>query len=91
MMHWGNFGGGMGHGGVMGYGFGFGWIFMILIWVLIILGIIYLVKYIARSSGSERRLEDRETAEDIVRKLYASGEITKEEFNERMSVLKSKR
>jgi len=37
-MHW-DYGWGM--------GFGFGWLFMILFWVLLILGIVYLVKVIA--------------------------------------------
>jgi putative membrane protein len=86
MMHWGNYGG-MGFGG-----FGFGWLFMILFWVLLIIGIVYLVRYILRSSDNsgKSKTEYRETPEDIVRKRYASGEITKEEFEERMAVLKIK-
>ncbi|MGB9716670.1 MAG: SHOCT domain-containing protein [Thermodesulfovibrionales bacterium] len=68
-MFWGNHGWGM--------GFGFGWLLMILFWVLVILGIVYLVKVIA---GSARKGEKEETALDILKKRYAKGEISKEEF-----------
>jgi len=73
MMHWGNFNG-MGFGGM-----GFGWIFMILFWVVVILGIVYIVKYI----GSSNKVEgQKETALDILKKRYAKGEISKEVFDE---------
>ena len=63
-----------------GMGYGFGWVFTILFWVLIILGVVYLVKVIAAGSKSDGK---GETALDILNKRYARGEITKEEF-ERM-------
>ena len=74
MMHWGNFG---------GMGFGFGWIFMVLFWLLVILGIAYILK----NMFSSRVLAKNETAEDILKKRYAAGEITKSEFNERMLII----
>lgn len=71
-MYWGN------HGWWWGWGMGFGWLFMTIFWVLVILGIIYLVKKIAVSTKNE---EQEETALDILKKRYAKGEITKEEFD----------
>jgi putative membrane protein len=56
---------------------GFGWIFL----VIIIVGIIYLVKEF--TGGGQRKEDKGETALDILRKRYARGEISKEEF-ERM-------
>jgi putative membrane protein len=72
MMHWGT-----------GFG-GFGFIFMIIFWALVIFGIVYLVKYISSNSLKEGR---KETAEDILKKRYASGEISKNEFDEKIKVI----
>jgi len=77
MMHW--------WGGDFGMGFG-GGIFMILFWVLVILGVVYLIR-IVLGSGSETG-KTRETAREVLEKRFASGEISKEEFEEAMEVLK---
>ena len=73
MMNWGNWGG-------YGWGMGFGWIFMILFWALAVLGIAYIVQTLSRRSGQSGK---EDTPLDILKKRYAKGELTKEEF-ERM-------
>lgn len=61
-----------------GWGMGFGWIFMAIFWILVIVGIVYLVNLVAGRSGKE---EKQDTALDILKKRYARGEVTKEEFD----------
>lgn len=73
MMHWGDYGWGMG----FGWGMGLGWLFFILFWVLIILGVLYLIKLIA---GGGRSKTTEETPLDILKRRYAKGEISKEDF-----------
>jgi uncharacterized membrane protein len=50
--------------------YGFGWLFMILFWVLLILGIVYLVKLII---GGTKREEKVETSIDIFKKEIRTG------------------
>jgi len=67
-MHW-DYGWGM--------GFGLGWISMVVFWILLILGIVYLVKMIA---GGTKKGETTESSLEILKKRYAKGEISKDEF-----------
>ncbi len=60
-----------------GWGMGFGWFFMVIFWVLVILGVVYLVRLIAVSAKKDDR---EESPLDILKKRYAKGEISKEEF-----------
>lgn len=80
---YGGYGGwGMGSGMMGGYGMGwFGGILMIVFWILIIVGLVFLIKWLIQStardkttgSGGNRSLE-------ILKERYARGEIDKEEF-----------
>ncbi|UCF77319.1 MAG: SHOCT domain-containing protein [Betaproteobacteria bacterium] len=73
---WGDWGG---HG--MGWGI-FGAVHMILWWVLIILGIVVLIKWLfGGSSRRESGTSDR--AIEILKERYARGEIGKDEFEQK--------
>lgn len=66
----------MGGGGIpmMGYGgFGLlGWLSMIIFWILLILGVVALIRYLSRSGPI-----------DILKERFARGDIDKKEFEER--------
>jgi len=60
------------------YGPGFGWIFMMLVWVLVIVGVVALIKWLSWSPTQRG-----ETPLAILKARYARGEVSKEEY-ERM-------
>jgi putative membrane protein len=64
-------------GGMMGFGMGFGAIIMVLFWGAIIWLVISLIN--ARTKKSE---ETSESALAILKKRYARGEVTKEQYLE---------
>ena len=71
--------------GDFGMGFG-GSIFMILFWVLIILGVVYLIKIVLGGEAKEEK--KNESAQEVLEKRYARGEISQEVFEETLKVLK---
>jgi putative membrane protein len=56
---------------------GIGMVFMVLFWALAILGVVVLIKWLARgpTGGAEKPL-------DILRERYARGDITREQFEQ---------
>jgi putative membrane protein len=84
------FNGGRGYGygwGMMGPsmmgGFGFpffGGIAMLLFWVLVIGGVVWLVQSLARGGGMTGVSAPPESPLDILKRRYARSEITKEQF-----------
>ena len=82
---------GMGHGMMGGWGMGwFGMIFMIVIWVLVIVGLVFLIKWLIQTTKGEKDFPSgRSKAIDILKERYAKGEINKEEFEEMKRDLQS--
>lgn len=72
----------MGNYGMTG-GFGFGGLFMILFWVLIIVGIVALVKWMSTSPGTGARNGGDSKALGILKERYARGEIDEQEFRQK--------
>ncbi|MFZ2411652.1 MAG: SHOCT domain-containing protein [Candidatus Methanoperedens sp.] len=64
-------------GGMMGFGMGFGAIIMVLFWGAIIWVVISLI-----NAGTKKPEETPESALTILKKRYAKGEITREQFLE---------
>jgi putative membrane protein len=67
-------------GGPMGFGW-MGGIFMLIFWAIIIIGIVWLVRYIVGSRTCFT--EHPDTPLEILKKRYAKGEIDKKEFEEK--------
>lgn len=65
-----------------GWGMGFGMIGVVLFWVLVILGIVVLVKWIGGASAGPGQ-SPAKTALDILKERYARGEIGREEFEQK--------
>ena len=60
----------------------FGMIFMMIFWILIIVGGIFLIKWLIQTTSSKGRsnFEEGSKAVNILKERYAKGEITREEF-----------
>ncbi len=67
-------------------GFGFGGVFMIMWWVLIIVGIVVLVKWLlgpSSSPGGGSGSGSGSRALDILKERYARGEIDEQEYRKK--------
>ncbi len=73
--------------GPWGFG-GMGGIFMLIFWVLLIIGIVWLVRYMI--AGRSCCAEQETTALEILKQCYAKGEIDKKEFEEKQKDLASR-
>lgn len=65
----------------MMWGGGFlGGSFMIIFWILVIVAIFLGIRWAARSGGSTPTPDRKETALDVLKRRYASGEIDRDQF-----------
>ena len=93
MLQWGGPGGDGGGmwPGMMNWGYGAGWlmgIFNIIFWVVVIIAIVYLIKWLSASSRQGGYEKKGDSALEILRERYAKGEIDKDEFEEKKKALK---
>jgi putative membrane protein len=70
---------------MMNWGHGFGWVFplvMFIFFITFVVGIVFLIRWIVLSTKITGTKSD-ESALEILKKRYAKGEISKEEFEEK--------
>lgn len=64
------------------------WIF----WILVIAVLIWaFLRYVADERARRREIERRESAEEILRKRFGRGELTEDEFVEKLRTLRASR
>jgi putative membrane protein len=75
MMDWGHW----------GYGMGWFWtIIMVVFWIAVIVGIIFLIRwFVISTSAGGRAVRSEDSPLEILKRRYARGEINKEEFEEK--------
>jgi len=60
----------------------FGGVFMIAFWILILVGLVFLVRWLIQSTSRNRAIGNGESrAIDILKERYARSEIDKDEFD----------
>jgi putative membrane protein len=73
--------GGWGHGPWMMGGYGFGGIFMVIFWIVVVIGIVFLIRWLVQSTRGGAG--SAESALEILKRRYAKGEINKKEFEQK--------
>jgi putative membrane protein len=68
-----------------GWGYGMGWLWFFIMaafWIVVIAGIVFFIRWLV-SSGRPHPTRSEDPALEILKKRYARGEISKEEFGEK--------
>ena len=76
---------GWGGGPWMVWGFGWMWLmplFMVAFWGIVIWAVVAVVQGVSNSDGSRASMDEHESALDILKRRYAGGEISREEYEE---------
>jgi putative membrane protein len=71
---------------MMNWGHGMGWfwpIIMMAFWIAVIVGIIFLIRWISLLTDKRHATKPGDSAIEILKRRYAKGEINKEEFEEK--------
>ena len=64
-------------------GMGISMLFMLLLWIIAIVGVVFLVRWVLDQTITRQRGNPEDSALDILKKRYARGEINKEEYEEK--------
>lgn len=75
------------HMGQYGGWMGFGWVFMVLFWVLLVVAIVMVVKWMSAGPSAPPAAKG-DTPLDILNERYARGEIDQAEYQQKKSDLK---
>ena len=77
--------------GMNGWGYAFMSVSMVLFWGVVILGIVALLRYLARSSQSVGGANmPGTTAEQVLAERFARGEIDEQEYGSRLAALRGR-
>jgi putative membrane protein len=73
--------------GMMGGAMGLWMAIAMLAWITLVVGVVLLVVWAVRKFGAGVAKATEESAMDILKKRYARGEISREEFEEKKQVI----
>lgn len=76
--------------GMGGWGWGLMTVSMVLFWVLLIVAIVALVRYLMRAER-EKGSSAADSAERLLAERYARGDIDAEQYRERLATLRTNR
>jgi putative membrane protein len=77
-----------GNNGVGGWGFPLMMIGNVLFWVVIIIGLIALIRYLGRGDRTTSGTTLRRTPEELLAERFARGEIDEPEYRQRLDTLR---